>query len=329
MTTVSRRTLLGATAATPLAALGLTACSDSAGAGGGATLRVGELGAVPVTQELFKAAGLDQDLPYAIEWKQFVNAGPEYIEAAGADAVDLGFTADTPLIFAAANNVGLKGVAVATVDDPATSGNAILAGPGTGIASIEDLKGRKVSFQEGTITQYHVVKALESVGLSLDDVEPVNLPVTDANTALTNGETDAVATLGIYWAQAELGGATVVATGAGLIPGNSLLSARTAVIEDEAYTDALTDYIDRYARAQQWRQDNLNEWSAIYASLTGLPEEVVKATETRAPTTLGPITAETITAQQDQSDVYTALGIIGELDAADQFDDSFSTAFED
>lgn len=325
MTTASRRTLLGA--ALLAAPVGLAACSDSAAAGG-VTLRVGELGAAPVTQELFKAAGLDRDLPYAIEWKQFVNAGPEYIEAAGADAVDVGFTADTPLIFAASNGVGLKAIAVAAPDDPNASGNAILAGPGTGIASLADLKGRKVSFQEGTITQYHVVKALESVGLALADIEPVNLPVVDANTALANGETDAVATLGIYWTQAEAAGASVVATGAGFIPGNSLLSARTAVIEDDAYTEALTDYVERFAQAQRWRVDNVGEWSEIYAGLTGLDAGLIETTETRAPVTLGPVTDEVVAAQQDQVDVYTELGIIGGLDAADQFDESFGGAFE-
>jgi len=327
MSTVPRRTLLGVAATAPFAALGLTACSDDAAAGS-VTLRVGELGAAPVTQELFKAAGLDQDLPYVIEWKQFVNAGPEYIEAAGADAVDVGFTADTPLIFAASNGVALKAVAVASLDDPNSSANAILAGAGTGIASIEDLKGRKVSFQEGTITQYHVVKALESVGLTLADIETVNLPVVDANTALANGETDAVATLGIYWTQAESAGATVIATGAGLIPGNSLLSARTAIIDDDAFTDALADYIDRYAQAQQWRYDNVDDWAEIYAGLTGLDAALIKTTETRAPVTLGPVTDEVVAEQQDQTDVYTSLGIIDELDAADQFDDKFSSAFQ-
>ncbi|WP_335988219.1 ABC transporter substrate-binding protein [Glycomyces sp. MUSA5-2] len=322
----TRRTILGAAAAAPLAALGLAACSDDDGSG--VTLRVGELGAAPVTQELFKAAGLDADLPYAIEWKQFVNAGPEYIEAAGAGAVDVGFTADTPLIFAAANGVPLKAVAATTVDDPATSFNAILAGAGTGISTVADLKGRKVSFQEGTITQYHVVKALESVGLTLDDIETANLPVVDANTALANGEVDAVATLGIYWSQAELAGATLVATGADYFPSIGLLSARTEIIEDAAYTDALADYIDRYGRAQQWRYANLDAWTEQYAALTGLPLDVVTATETRAPVTLGPVTDAIIASQQDQSDGYAALGIIDPLDAADQFDTSFSSAFE-
>ncbi|MEU6861268.1 ABC transporter substrate-binding protein [Glycomyces sp. NPDC046736] len=326
MTTASRRTLLGAAASAPLAALGLAACSDDAD--GSVTLRIGELGATPVTQELFKAAGLDQDLPYAIEWKQFVNAGPEYIEAAGADAVDVGFTADTPLIFAASNGVKLKAIAATTVDDPSTSFNAILAGPGTGISSVADLKGRKVSFQEGTITQYHVVKALESVGLSLDDVETANLPVVDANTALANGEIDAVATLGIYWSQAELAGATLVATGADYFPSISLLSARTEIIEDEAYADALADYVERYGKAQEWRYANLDAWVEQYAALTGLPIEVVEATETRAPVTLGPITEEIRASQQEQSDGYAALGIIDELDAAGQFDDRFNTVFE-
>ncbi|GAA1690394.1 ABC transporter substrate-binding protein [Glycomyces endophyticus] len=322
----TRRTLLGATAAAPLAALGLAACSDDGG--GGVVLRVGELGATPVTQELFKSAGLDTDLPYTIEWKQFVNAGPEYVEAAGAGAVDVGFTADTPLIFAASNGVPLKAVAATTVDDPATSFNAILAAPGAGIATVADLKGRRVSFQEGTITQYHVVKALESVGLGLDDVETANLPVVDANTALANGEIDAVATLGIYWSQAELAGATLIATGADYFPSIGLLSARTEIIEDAAYTDALADYIDRYGRAQQWRYANLDAWTEQYAALTGLPLDVVAATETRAPVTLGPVTDAIIASQQDQADGYASLGIIDPLDAADQFDTAFSGAFE-
>ncbi|WP_051704402.1 ABC transporter substrate-binding protein [Glycomyces sp. NRRL B-16210] len=326
MTTATRRTLLGGAVAAPLAALGLTACSDEDG--DALTLRVGELGAAPVTQELFKAAGLDQDLPYTIEWKQFVNAGPEYIEAAGAEAVDVGFTADTPLIFAASNGVPLKAIAATTVDDPSTSFNAILAGAGTGIATVADLKGRKVSFQEGTITQYHVVKALESAGLTLDDIETANLPVVDANTALANGEIDAVATLGIYWSQAELAGATLVATGADYFPSISLLSARTAIVEDEAYADALADYVDRYGRAQEWRYANIEAWAEQYAALTGLPIEVVEATETRAPVTLGPITEEIRASQQEQSDGYAALGIIGELDAAEQFDDRFNSVFD-
>ncbi|MFG3340677.1 ABC transporter substrate-binding protein [Glycomyces sp. NPDC048151] len=326
MSTIPRRSLLGAAAVAPAALLGLSACSDDAAAGG-TTLRVGELGAVAVTQELFKAAGLDQDLPYAIEWATFVNAGPEYIEAAGADAVDVGLTADTPLIFAAAGGIGLKAIAVSSPGDPAESDNAILAAPGSGIASLEDLKGRKVSFQEGTITQYHTVKALESVGLSLADIEPVNLPVTDAVNSLGNGDIDAIATLGIYWTQAEAAGAEVIVTGSGLIPGNSLVSAREAAVADPDLKAAIEDYLDRLAQAQQWREEHVDEWAEIYGGLTGLPTDLVAATEERAASVIGPLTAEVVSQQQDQSDVYASLGIIEAQDAADQFDPSFNGVF--
>ncbi|MFL1442934.1 ABC transporter substrate-binding protein [Nocardiopsis protaetiae] len=329
-TTVRPRALAAAALALllPLA----TACSsDASGSADGdrVVLRVGELGAAPITQEIFAHLGLDQDLPYDIEWKQFVNAGPEYVEAAGVGAVDVGVTADTPLIFADAAGAGLQAVAVIGVVDPLeNSNNAIVVPEDSDIESLEDLKGARVAFQEGTIMQYHVIKALESVGLTLDDIEPVNLPTVDGPTALAGGDVDALATLLIYWAQVEGEGARAIATGAGHIAGNSFISARTEALEDPATAAAIEDLIGRYAELEEWQAENPQEWAEFYADLTGLPVEVVRAGEDRADEVVGPITAEVIAAQQDQSDVYFEVGVLQERqDVTAQFDPRFNGLF--
>lgn len=312
------------------ALLALTACSTSASGDDTVVLRVGELGAVPAAPALFEAAGLDQDLPYEIEWNQFVNAGPEYVEAAGAGAVDVGVTADTPLIFAEAAGAGLQAVAVIGTENPEEESNlAILVPEDSDIEEVADLAGATLSFQEGTITQYYAIKALEEAGLSLDDVTAVNLPVVDGNTALSGGDTDALVTLLTHRSQAEAEGARAISTGAGLIAGNSLISARTEAIEDPELGPAIEDLLDRYARAEQWKQDNPGEWAELYAGLSGLPVEVVEATESRTVTGVGPITAEVIAAQQDQSDTYFEVGVLQEQqEVSGQFDPRFNGVFD-
>lgn len=316
--------------ATGAALLTATACSTSASGDDTVVLRVGELGAVPATPALFEAAGVDQDLPYEIEWNQFVNAGPEYVEAAGADAVDVGVTADTPLIFAEAAGAGLQAVAVISTENPEEESNiAILVPEDSDIEEVADLEGASISFQEGTITQYYAIKALEEAGLTLDDVTVVNLPVVDGNTALSGGDTDALVTLLTHRSQAEAQGARAISTGAGLVAGNSLISARTEAIEDPDLGPAIEDLLDRYARAEQWKQDNPQEWAELYADLSGLPVEVVEATESRTTNSVGPITAEVIVAQQDQSDTYFEVGVLQqEQEVSGQFAPLFNGVFD-
>src|SRR5690606_34799992 len=70
------------------------------------------------------------------------------------------------------------------------------------------------------------------------------------------------------------------------------------------------------------------EWAEIYAGLSGLPEEVVLASEERAASSVGPVTDEAVAAQQDQSDVYLEVGVLDERqDAAGQFDPSYNGVF--
>jgi NitT/TauT family transport system substrate-binding protein len=65
---------------------------------------------------------------------------------------------------------------------------------GNGIATVGDIKGKKIGVNLGTITEFYLGQFLELNGMSINDVTMVNLPVTQDVTALTNRSVDAVVT---------------------------------------------------------------------------------------------------------------------------------------
>jgi len=72
------------------------------------TLRVGDQKGN--SQAVMQAAGVLKDVPYKIEWKEFVAAAP-LLEALGAGAIETGLVGDAPFTFAAAANVPVKAIA--------------------------------------------------------------------------------------------------------------------------------------------------------------------------------------------------------------------------
>src|SRR6201999_2997964 len=76
-------------------------------AGAQVVLRVGDQKGN--SQAVMEAAGVLKDVPYKIEWKEFVAAAP-LLEALGAGAIDTGLVGDAPFTFAAAANVPVKAI---------------------------------------------------------------------------------------------------------------------------------------------------------------------------------------------------------------------------
>jgi len=133
-------------------------------------------------------------------------------EALAAGHIDVGSSGATGVLSALAGGRDLVVVAVERNDND-TQG--IVAGPGTGIASIEDLAGRTVAINEGGTGDYLLRKALVEHGMTIDDVEPVSLAPADAATAFSSGQVDAWATWDQYLVSAQVDlGATLVASAA-------------------------------------------------------------------------------------------------------------------
>jgi NitT/TauT family transport system substrate-binding protein len=62
------------------------------------------------------------------------------------------------------------------------------------IKSIADLKGKKVAFEEGSVSQFFLNALLKDAGMSQSDIEPVNMAATDAGVAFAAKQVDAAVT---------------------------------------------------------------------------------------------------------------------------------------
>ncbi|AJE46789.1 PhnD/SsuA/transferrin family substrate-binding protein [Celeribacter indicus] len=104
-----------------------------------------------------------EPLDVGVEWVEF-SAGPPLVEALNVGAVHLGWTGDAPPIFG--QSAGADIVYIAAL--PANGlGEAIVAKAGSGIATVADLKGRKVAVGKGTSAHNLLVAALGSGPIDL------------------------------------------------------------------------------------------------------------------------------------------------------------------
>jgi sulfonate transport system substrate-binding protein len=276
----------------------------------GVTLRVGEQN--PEGELSFELAGLNDDLPYRIEYVRFAS-GPLTNEGFAAGAIDIGTLGDTPVVGAAARDLPVSVLAVTDTDGP---GSLLVAGPGSGIETLEDLAGRTVAFTTGTAQHGLVLRALDSVGLSQADVEQVDVPLQDLPSVLESGAADASVIsyeAEVKYARAHPG--AVRLTSAADLPGaGGYTLVADAAIEDEAKAAAVFDYLERRVRANEWIQDHPDEWAQEFyvEERHQTPEDarlVLEGTGTKA---YVPITAES---QQSHQDLADLLHEAGGLDA--------------
>ena len=76
--------------------------------------------------------------------------------------------------------------------DDSHGGDGIVANKD--IASITDLKGKRVAFEQGSISNFYLDVLLGRAGLSEKDIEPVNMTAGDAGSAFVTGNVDAAVT---------------------------------------------------------------------------------------------------------------------------------------
>jgi aliphatic sulfonates family ABC transporter substrate-binding protein len=132
--------------------------------------------------KLFEKAGLKP------EYIKF-NAGPPTLAALKSGDIDVSFLGSAPAIAGLAQGIDYK------IIMPANEGltlSALVAGPDSGIRSLKDIKGKKIASAKGASTYMAILKALSLQGLTLKDIEFVDLPVPSMVPAFTNKSVDAI-----------------------------------------------------------------------------------------------------------------------------------------
>ncbi|WP_019120952.1 ABC transporter substrate-binding protein [Brevibacillus massiliensis] len=95
----------------------------------------------------------------------------------------------TTIRMVAKNNLDVKGIIYM---DESQDADAILASKD--IAGVEQLKGKKVAFEEGTTSDLLLQQALKEKGMKKQDVETVFMPAANAGLSLIPGQVDAAVT---------------------------------------------------------------------------------------------------------------------------------------
>ncbi|MCX5332172.1 ABC transporter substrate-binding protein [Streptomyces sp. NBC_00140] len=269
----------------------LTACGGSARAGDSSTVTV-TVGYQSKTINTVTAGTLLRSLgyfekqlnalgdgkTYKVDWQDYATGAPITAQMT-AGKIDIGSMGDFPLLINAARGKQLgKPTHLVSVTGYNLRGglNTIVAGPDSKLASLADLKGKKVSTSIGSAADGTLVRALQRAGIDPDKgIEKLNQQPAVGASALSAGSTDALSQF-VAWpgllayqgkAKALYDGAQLnLPTFHGVTAREDFAKERPAVLEAFLKSQAeATDYLDEHPVAAAEK----------VADATGLPAEVV------------------------------------------------------
>lgn len=274
---------------------------------------------------VMEAAGVLDDLPYTLEWKQFA-AGSPVAEALNVGSLDIGLLGDAPPLFLGALGAPIKVIAVSrqNLDDV-----AILARKDSNIRSLEDLRGKRAAIWKGSWSQQLLFSALDKAAVPRDALELRYLSALDASHALDGGSVDVIATWEPYVTQQERQGARVLATAEGLIPAQSFVVANAKAVE--AKRAQISDFLQRLKKARDWTLSDpahTEAYADAWAKRTRADRDIARAWFARARTDVAPLNPQVIVDAQKTVDFFAGLGLIKNYPASSLFDTSFAAAFD-
>lgn len=249
-----------------------------------------------------------KDRNVGVEWNEFTS-GPPLLEALGAAALDFGSTGDVPPLFAQAAGGDLLYVAATK---GAVDGSAILVKQDGPIKTLADLKDKNVAFKRGSSAHNFTIKALQSVGLSTDDIKAFDLGPPDAAAAFASGQIDAWVIWDPYYAvQAQNPDTRVLVTTEGLVDSYGYYLANGAFTK--ANGKIVTDVLAALKQTGDDAQAHLDDTTKAISDLIGVPEPIEKIVLNRKGANLGSLVAldDTVLAyQQGLADAFFKLKIV-------------------
>ncbi|MGC4868164.1 ABC transporter substrate-binding protein [Micromonospora sp. DT53] len=219
-------------------------------------------------QKAIEFSGEAEKFTFEVEWAN-LSGGPQTLEAFRADALDVGAVADIPPIHSRWTNIPTKIVASKYRQDPLNHAIYRLGiAPGVAVATLADIRGKKVAYSPGQAQGALVLRVLQKAGLSKKDVRLVELPSTGDvyATALASRQVEVAPIGGVqikrYETKYARDGATTIAHSLRDDPGH--LYVPVTVLGDPAKAAAIREYVQAWARAWRWREANPDEWIERY-----------------------------------------------------------------
>lgn len=215
--------------------------------------------------EAFAAKGIKVESPE-------ITSGAQQTQAIAAGEIDIASVlGGTSAILAKANGVDLKIIAAYARSPKAY----FLMTRADGPAALADLKGKKIAGPKGTVLNQLLVAALASQGLTLKDVEYINMDLPTARAALLSGQVDVATLAGANAVAVEKAGGKPLTSGEGLIKPTTVIAARTAFLNE--HPDLVQAYFDAHHKALAFMKENPEEALAIAAKEQKISVEDARA----------------------------------------------------
>lgn len=190
-----------------------------------------------------------------VEWSFFKGAGPAVNEAIANGQLDFALQGDLPAVIGRSNGLRTKLLLASGARAPIY----VAAPAGSDIASIKDLKGRKVAIFRGTNLQLAFDKVLNANGLGERDLKVINMDFATAKAALATRDIDAALGQSDLLALEGEGIAKVFYTSKG---DNPAFARNAHVLVTEAFETKhpeLTGRVVRaFVRAAHWASEEAN-----------------------------------------------------------------------
>lgn len=205
------------------------------------------------------------------------NSGPAMMEACSAGAWECGSTGiggvitgvlghDVKILAPAARDEGGHQAFFARKDsDIVTSGQGHGTCPEV-YGTAEAWKGKEIFCAKGTTNHFTLYKTLESLGLTLDDVNVVNMEVSSANTAFKAGQGDVVGVWGPLVYSEDKKDLVMVSSDAWVKTG----IVTNYVANPQAWeekSEAITKWLEVCIMTGEWIQENMEEAAAYMTQM--------------------------------------------------------------
>ncbi len=244
------------------------------------------------------------ELGYKVTWSEF-NTGSSILEALSTKSIDFAGAGDIPSLFALDKGSDFRYIG-GEPDTPFSEG--ILAGKNTGIQTVEDLKGKRIAFNKASIAQYLLIKSLNNVGLTIDDVEPVILNPPEASIAFEQGQVDAWVVWDPYLSVSESKGNPIIQTAEGIVPYRSFYFATPEIVDE--HPELIQVFIKHLGRIGKEIDENPQEAAKLMEEETKIAAETWEKVLRRKQSNISFMTDESVLDLQTQVEDLLNIGLI-------------------
>jgi sulfonate transport system substrate-binding protein len=204
----------------------------------------------------------------SIVWVQSAGSN-KALEFLNAGSIDFGSTAGSAALVARINGNPIKSIYVYSRPE----WTALVTAKDSKIATVADLKGKRVAVTRGTDPHIFLVRALLGAGLSEKDITPVLLQHADGKTALIRGDVDAWAGLDPMMAQAEIEDGAKLFFRDPAANTWGILNVREPFLKDNP--DVVRRVLATYEEARKYSVANYDDLKKTFIAVTKLPDSVV------------------------------------------------------